>query len=697
MAAGSIKGITIEIGGNTTKLGKALEDVNKKSRNLQRELKNVNTLLKYDPDNVELLNQKQQILNETIANTREKLETLKNAQQQVQEQFERGDITVEQYRSFQREIISTENKLESLSTQLKDSESSMDNLDNSANDLADSLDDIESSADSAGDGFNQLDGAMSVFTGNVLTEAASKIQDFAGDLMDINEETREFRKNLATLQGSSTEYGYSIEFTTEKAKELYKYIGDEDATTEAITNLQGLKLSEEEYTEALNGTIGAWTAHKDAISVEELTNAITETAQVGKVTGQMADALYLAGISEDEFNKKLETCGSTQERVSLITDTLNGAYGKSKTAYEEAAASLMEYNGAVYDSNLSQTDIAESLDAADTSIMNLKTSVLTALSPVITAIADSITALATAFLSLPQPIQNTILVVAGIAVALVGLIGSIGVISSAWGVLTGIFSAGIGIFTAVGGAIAAISTPVLIAVGAIASLIAIGITLYKNWDTIKAKASSIWNGIKSVISNVTSSISSTVTSKFNTIKSTATNSWNAIKNTTSTVWNGIKTIASNGLDWIKNKLLNFKPSWSIPKPKLPKISVSIAYKDILGANIPYPKFNVKWNAQGGILDGAQIFGMKGNTLLGGGEAGQEAVLPLDSFYEHLDRKLNQVNNQIDMKGLSDEISKALEGTGVYMDGKKVGTLLTDVIHNNINKNVERMARLSGTR
>ena len=62
MAAGSIKGITIEIGGNTTKLGKAIEDVNKKSRNLQRELKNVNTLLKYDPDNVELLNQKQQIL-----------------------------------------------------------------------------------------------------------------------------------------------------------------------------------------------------------------------------------------------------------------------------------------------------------------------------------------------------------------------------------------------------------------------------------------------------------------------------------------------------------------------------------------------------------------------------------------------------------------------------------------------------------
>ena len=72
--AGSIKGITVEIGGNTTKLGKALNDVNTKTRNLQRELKGVNTLLKYDPTNVILIKQKQDLLNTSIANTREKLD-----------------------------------------------------------------------------------------------------------------------------------------------------------------------------------------------------------------------------------------------------------------------------------------------------------------------------------------------------------------------------------------------------------------------------------------------------------------------------------------------------------------------------------------------------------------------------------------------------------------------------------------------
>ena len=114
-----IKGITIEIGGDTTKLDKALGEVNSKSRQLQSELKGVNSLLKMDPKNVTLLKQKQDLLNQSIANTKEKLNTLRNAQIQVQEQFDKGEITEEQYRDFQREIVATENKLKSLTKELK--------------------------------------------------------------------------------------------------------------------------------------------------------------------------------------------------------------------------------------------------------------------------------------------------------------------------------------------------------------------------------------------------------------------------------------------------------------------------------------------------------------------------------------------------------------------------------------------------
>lgn len=120
MASNRIKGITIEIDGDTTKLGKALDGAEKSSRDLQTELKGVNSLLKLDPSNVELLRQKQDLLTQSISSTEQKLNTLKQAQAQVQAQFERGDITAEQYRDFQREIIATEQKLKRLKDEQKD-------------------------------------------------------------------------------------------------------------------------------------------------------------------------------------------------------------------------------------------------------------------------------------------------------------------------------------------------------------------------------------------------------------------------------------------------------------------------------------------------------------------------------------------------------------------------------------------------
>ena len=117
--ASKIQGITVEIGGDTTKLGNALQSVNDKAKSLQSELRGVNTLLKMDPTNVTLLKQKQDLLNKSIAECREKLNVLKSTQVQVQEQFEKGEITEEMYRDFQREIVATENKLSNLKKEVK--------------------------------------------------------------------------------------------------------------------------------------------------------------------------------------------------------------------------------------------------------------------------------------------------------------------------------------------------------------------------------------------------------------------------------------------------------------------------------------------------------------------------------------------------------------------------------------------------
>ena len=120
MASGAIKGITVEIGGDTTKLGKAIGDSEKKSRSLQVELRQIEKLLQFDPTNTELLIQKQTVLSNMIAETSKKLDTMKEAETQVVAQFERGEIGEEQLRAFQRELMQTEKSLNDISDEYRE-------------------------------------------------------------------------------------------------------------------------------------------------------------------------------------------------------------------------------------------------------------------------------------------------------------------------------------------------------------------------------------------------------------------------------------------------------------------------------------------------------------------------------------------------------------------------------------------------
>jgi len=117
--AQTIRGINVVIGSDTTGLAKALSDVNKHARDIQSELRQVERLLKFDPTNTELLAQKQKLLSDAVENTQEKLNRLRLVQEQVNEQFQRGEISEGQYRAFQREIAKTEQELKKLEKQLK--------------------------------------------------------------------------------------------------------------------------------------------------------------------------------------------------------------------------------------------------------------------------------------------------------------------------------------------------------------------------------------------------------------------------------------------------------------------------------------------------------------------------------------------------------------------------------------------------
>ncbi|UQZ76854.1 DUF2207 domain-containing protein [Niallia circulans] len=149
--ASRIKGITIELGADTTSLEGALSDVNKKSKNLATELKDVEKLLKFNPNSTELLAQKQQILSESVETTRKKLDQLKEAEAQVQQQFQRGDIKEEQYRAFQRELQDTERTLQRFENSLQDMQVEQDKVGQSQKDLTTLMNATETSIEDYAD------------------------------------------------------------------------------------------------------------------------------------------------------------------------------------------------------------------------------------------------------------------------------------------------------------------------------------------------------------------------------------------------------------------------------------------------------------------------------------------------------------------------------------------------------------------
>ena len=375
MANSKIKGITIELGGDTTKLDKALEGSEKQSKNLQSELKGINTLLKFDPSSIELITQKQQVLSETIEATKSKLKTLEQAQVQVQAQFEKGDITAEQYRSFQREILNTERKLKDLENQqdqlnstlnqaesayssltqkisnqeneltslkkeytnivlefgeasdeaqnlakqitdlsgeLNDNRTKLNNAEKAAEELSQSLKEANNSAKNT-DGYSVSKDVLADFASNAIQGVIDGIGNIISALGELPEATKEYRSMIAKLEGSTKSFGYSADFSKEQFDNFYSYLGDNQMATNAITNLMGIGTTTENISKLAEGAIGVWATYGDSIPIESLTEAINETITVGKVTGTMADTINWAKVSQDELGKALSGNSEAQK------------------------------------------------------------------------------------------------------------------------------------------------------------------------------------------------------------------------------------------------------------------------------------------------------------------------------------------------------------------------------------------------
>lgn len=665
-----IKGITIEIGAETTGLDKALKDVNKSSRDIQKELREVDKLLKFNPKDTELVTQKQKLLGDQVSVTKEKLDKLKAAEKQVQDQFKKGDIGEDQYRAFKRELVKTESQLDHYQKKVKETADTHDTL-------KDKIDNTAKSLGKAGDKMKSMGSGLTLgVTGPIVAGFGFAVEG-----------TREFREELAKLENNAQLVGASLDITKAALKELSIYSDDSGANVEAVSNLLAAGFKDDGLTQIIESLSGAVLKFPDTLKIEGLADGLQETLSTGGATGTFAEMLERTGVELETFNEGLAIAAEKGEEQDYIMQQLaKTGLADVSDAYKKNNKDLVESAEAQYDLKESTAKLGKTLE------------------PIMTKITEAVVGLAESFNNLSPKTQKTILIIGGIAAVVGPVLVVFGTLATAVSAITGIFTAG-GIASGVlAGGLALLTSPITLVIAAVAALVAIGVLLFKNWDEIKEAAGALkekigeawgnvkektaeaWNNVKEKTSETWNSMKDNVSESVGKMKDKVSETWGNIKDKTAETWGNMKEgtskawgfikgkVDENGggikgimktytgaykdvwekgfglidnitggklgdiRDGMKNKLTEmkdaiknavsnfidlFKFDWSLPKPKLPSFSIKGKFSVVPPS---VPTIGIKWNAEGAIFNKPYIFGNQGV-----GEAGPEAVLPIEKL------------------------------------------------------------------
>jgi len=521
MATNKIKGLTIEIGGDTTKLGKALDSVNNKSRDLSAELGQINRMLKLDPGNTELLAQKQKVLAEAVENTKSKLDTLREAEKQVQEQFKRGEVSEAQVRELQREIIATTKKLDQYENAIKETTRATDDLGDATEETKRDIEGVNTSlADFAENGLKGVVGAA--------TAAVTA-------LVAMTESTRDYRTEMGKLNTAFTDNGHSGAAATAAYKELQSILGETDQAVEAANHLAKLTDNEKDLATWTGDILpGVFATFGASLPIEGLTEAANETAKVAKVTGPLADALNWAGVSEDAFNESLAKCTTEQERQALITETLNGLYGEASAKYKETNAEVIAANKANEEMTASMAKVGEELEPLLTEIKLMGAELLVELIPAVRWTIDNLPAVGVAATGVAAAI------VAFRVAALSAKLAAEGMTIAQW---------------ALNAAMSA--NPIGLVILAVTALVTAIVLLWKNSDAFREAWIKIWNKIKGAVSDAVKGVKESATKIANTIKETLEGAVDKVKKIGGDLVTGLWTGVKDKLSWLKGKLKGF--------------------------------------------------------------------------------------------------------------------------------------------
>lgn len=564
--AGNIKGITIEFNGDTTKLDKALREINNKTKSLDKELKQVDKALKFNPTSVELWRQKQQLLSQKVEETRKKLDALKQAQAQMDASG--VDKNSQEYRQLQREIIVTENQVKTFEGQLR----KIGNVNlRATSEQFKAMGDKLTSAGQAMRGISTAAAAVTAAIG-ALTVKSGK---WADDMNTMSKVYSISTRDLQQYSAAADLVDVSVETIAKSHVKLEKNM---------LSAANGSKNQAAAF-EALGVSVtNADGSLRDGDAVWQ--DTIKALGSLENETERDAYAMQLMGRSAAELNPLIEDGGETYKQVS---DTM-AKYGLDFID-QETLDQANQFNDSL--------DMMKAVGMV--AFQQLGTQLAAYLAPAMEKVVDVVGRLAQWFSNLSPRTQAIIAGIAAVVAVVSPLLIGLGKVSFA---ISSIMSLMATLGPAIGGIVASLG-PVILIIGAV---VAAGVLLYKNWDTIKAKAIAF----KDMVVATFNDFKTKVTTTFNNIKT-------AIITPFQTAIDTVKRLIDKVKGWFPIKVGNLLSGLKLPHFKL---SGEFSLK-----NKTVPHLSVDWYAQGGIFDSPTIAGI--------GEAGAEAVVPLDRFWDEL--------------------------------------------------------------
>ena len=603
MAGNKIRGVTIQLGGDASGLTKALEDVNKEIGTTQRDLKDIERLLKLDPTNTELLAQKQRYLATAVEATKKKIEALREAEKKLSE----AEGTEENRRAMdalRRESVSAEialkdlenegeglndtiaeiaftstraaDTVEDLGASFKAAQKELDKINGEFASTEDDAKDAEKALEDLGDEAEKTGSIFSdVFKADLIAEGAKSLVE---GMKEISDESKELALDLSKLDQNAREHGVEIDAVRDAYRGLAAQTMETDSAIEATSNLLQAGFTESNLQKAIEGLSGAALRFPDTLKIESLADSLQETISTGEATGQFAELLERLGLDLDDFNAKMES-------ATDITDRQN--------------------NEAIVESNEATLSLQEQLAELGEVMM-----------PIFTAITEAVAGVVEWFNSLDDKTQRIILVA-------IALVAAIGPVTSA--------------FSAMSGIIGALSNPVGLAVAAIGAIIAALVLLWEHADEIGAFFKKLFT---ETIPNALEKAKGFFVDTFNAIVEGIKAPINGMIELLNGLIGGINFLI-DGINSIKIDLPDWLPDW-------------LGGGQTIGLNIgQIPEIPLL--AKGGILSqGSAIVGEAGPELLTM-SAGRAIVQPLSGTTNNAYSTANTINVNVNGIRQLDEV------------------------------------------